>query len=116
MRRISKRYKSKLSRLYQIAKSNHMTLAELIELKRRGNEIDEAMRLKTKFNEEIDWFNFSLIGFAITFPLLSGSEKSVSLLCVCHDLNSFEQLQAKYGSCPDDIKVQILKELEDLDL
>ncbi|EGQ7973104.1 hypothetical protein I7Z51_001987 [Vibrio parahaemolyticus] len=37
MRRISKRYKSKLSRLYQIAKSNHITLAELIELKRRGD-------------------------------------------------------------------------------
>lgn len=67
MRRSSKRYKSKLSRLYQIAKSNHMTLAELIELKRRGNEIDTAMRLTTKFNEEIDWYNLSWIGFAITF-------------------------------------------------
>ncbi|EKP4405016.1 hypothetical protein [Vibrio parahaemolyticus] len=116
MRKSSQRYKSKLSRFYKVAKSSQMTLTELIELKRRGTQIDTATRLTAKLGEVIDWQNFSSNGFVITVPILAGNGQTVELLCVCYDFNSFKQLQARYGDCPEDIEERVLQAPKDLEL
>ncbi|WP_447076962.1 hypothetical protein [Vibrio alginolyticus] len=99
MRKCSKRYKSKLSGLYKIAVSNQMTLAQLIELKRRGSEIESGIRLTDRYDGEIAWQDFKLNDFYITFPLLVGNKQATGLLYICHYLHSLETLQAKFGDC-----------------
>ncbi|HFD4063766.1 TPA: hypothetical protein ACF3XC_002149 [Vibrio parahaemolyticus] len=93
-----------------------MTLAQLIELKRRVSEIESGIRLTDRYDGEIAWQDFKLNDFYITFPLLAGKKQAAGLPCICHDLQSLETLQAKFGDGPDEIKIQVLLALKEVDL
>ncbi|MBR9787081.1 MAG: hypothetical protein GYB40_04015 [Vibrionaceae bacterium] len=92
-----------------------MTLAQLIELKRRGSEVESGIRLTDRYDGVIAWQDFKWNDFYITFPLLAGNKQAAGLLCICHDLHSFEKLQVKFGDCPDEIKIQVLLTLKEMD-
>ena len=69
MKNITKRQKLKLSKLYQSAKANDLSLTQVRQLSLTKHQINRDIKLTKKEGTFVDWQNYHFDGFLLTVPL-----------------------------------------------